>query len=625
MALFGIAGKGRQYKRWLPLTLIGGVSMKRRNKVLVSALALVVLSVLALYLTGWSPFTLAGVALNTVRSANNPPGSVAVEVNGDSAATSLSVANSSDRSLGPGDQPSDAGSWSGYNRTLTSQRYSPLSQINTKTARGLKVLCTYDTHQRESFETGPIMVHGALIFTTVFDVVSIDPSNCQENWRTHENYKAGFLLVNRGAAYLNGRLFRGTIDGRVLAYDFKTGMRLWATTIADPKTGEVVDAAPIAWNGLVFIGNSLGDFKGVKGRMYALAAETGAIVWETYLVPRAPNNPTRGPQGLMPPSAITTWKNTSDVPITGGGTWTSYTLDPATGRLYVPVGNPAPAYVSDLREGANLFTDTVVALDAKTGNYINHFPMAPTDWHDWDVSNTPSIFVTKGGRQLLSFSPKNGYLYGFDLATSQLQYRSPVTRMENVDVPFSTDKATHFCPGTAGGGEWNGVAYDPETNLVFTGEAEWCTTVTPQTDEQVKAIPYGQTWVGHVPDNRLETLGRNDPHANWAGWLYATDADSGQWKWRLKSNYPILSGVTPTAGGIVIFADMGGNLYVVNASNGQRLWDKKLESAIGGGVITYSANGSQKVAVAVGVTSVYWPTEQATARIVILGLGEVPQ
>jgi alcohol dehydrogenase (cytochrome c) len=601
--------------------------MKHRNKVLVSALGLVALSVFALYLTGSSPFTLAGVVLNTVRSANNPPGRVAVEVNGGgSSATSVSEPNSTDRSPATDDQRTDAGSWSSYNRTLTSQRYSPLGQINTQTAHGLKVLCTYDTELREGFETGPIMVHGALIFTTVFDVVSIDPSNCQENWRTHENYKpTTHLTVNRGAAYLNGRLFRGTLDGRVLAYDFKTGKRLWATTIADPKTGEVVDAAPIAWNGLVFIGVALGDIKGVKGRMYALAAERGDIVWETYLVPKAPSDPTRGPQGAMPASAITTWKNAPDVPITGGGTWTSSTLDPATGRLYVPVGNPAPDFAPGVREGTDLYTNTVLTLDAKTGAYLDHFPMAPSDWHDWDVSNAPSLFMTKGGKQLLSFSPKNGYLYGFDLATSQLLYRSPVTRMENADVPFSTDKAIHFCPGESGGGEWNGVAYDPETNLVLTGESEWCTTAKQQTQAQVKASPTGEPWMGSANESPLELGGKQDPHANWAGWLYATDADSGKWKWRLKTNYPILSGVTPTGGGIVFFGDMGGNFYVVNASDGQRLWGQKLEGAIAGGVITYTANSSQRVAVAAGYSSPLWPTEPGTAKIVILGLGEPPK
>jgi alcohol dehydrogenase (cytochrome c) len=470
------------------------------------------------------------------------------------------------------------------------------------------------------------MVHGALIFTTVFDVVSISPSNCQENWRAHEDWKSHtFLTVNRGAAYLNGRLFRGTLDGRVLAYDFKTGKRLWATTIADPKTSEVVDAAPIAWNGLVFIGVALGDFKGVKGRMYALAVETGDIVWETYLVPKGSRDPTRGPQGLIPASTITTWKNAPDVPINGGGTWTSSTLDPATGRLYVPVGNPAPDFVPGLREGANLYTNTVLALDAKTGAYINHFPVAPTDWHDWDVSNAPAINMTRGGKLLLSFAPKSGYLYGFDLTTNQLLYRSPVNRIVNADVPLSTEKAIHFCPGVDGGAEWNGVAYDPKTNLVLTGEAEWCTAVKLQTNAQVQATATGGAWTGHASENPLELGGKFDPHENWAGWLYATDADSGKWKWRLKTNYPILSGVTPTDGGIVLFGDMGGNFYVVNASDGQRIWGQKLAGAIAGGVITYTANGSQKVAVAAGYSSIIWPTEQGTAKIVILGLGEITQ
>jgi alcohol dehydrogenase (cytochrome c) len=306
--------------------------MKRRNKVLVSALSLVVLAVLALYLSGWSPITAAGLVLNTYRSANNPPGSAVVEVRGD--ATPAGAATGAETASRTNARSPDAGSWPSYNRTLTSQRYSPLSQINTQTVRGLKVLCTYDTHVRETFETGPLLVDGALIGTTVFDIFSMDPSNCRENWRTHEDYKSPTpLLINRGAAYLDGRLFHDTLDGRVLAYDFKTGKRVWATTttIADPKTGEtgeLVDAAPIAWNGLVFIGSAFGDVKGVKGRVYALAAESGRIVWETCLVPKAPSDPTRGPQGLMPASAITTWKNAPAVPISGGGTWTSYTLDP---------------------------------------------------------------------------------------------------------------------------------------------------------------------------------------------------------------------------------------------------------------------------------------------------------
>jgi alcohol dehydrogenase (cytochrome c) len=141
-----------------------------------------------------------------------------------------------------------------------------------------------------------------------------------------------------------------------------------------------------------------------------------------------------------------------------------------------------------------------------------------------------------------------------------------------------------------------------------------------QSDDQVKAVPNGAPWVGNVKDSPLDLFGHQDPHSQWAGWLYATDADTGQWKWRLKTNYPILGGVTATAGRLVLFGDMGGNFYAVDSSNGQRLCNTKLDGAIGGGVVTYSAGGSQKIAVAAGLTSILWPTEQATAKIVILGL-----
>jgi alcohol dehydrogenase (cytochrome c) len=251
----------------------------------------------------------------------------------------------------PAAPPSPAAAdWPSYNKTLTSERFSDLSQINTKNVTKLKVLCTYDTWRLTSFETGLIMVEGALIGTTEFDIFSIDPSTCAENWRTHEEYPAYIIPTNRGAAYLDGRLFRGTDDGRVLAYDFNTGKRLWETTIADVKKGEDVPAAPIAWEGLVFIGNAGGDFKSAKGHMYALDAKTGKIVWQFFLVPKTEGDIVRGPEGASPLDS-STWKNVPGAPISGGGAWTSTTLDPATGLLYVPVGNPAPTSTTASAKG----------------------------------------------------------------------------------------------------------------------------------------------------------------------------------------------------------------------------------------------------------------------------------
>ena len=564
-----------------------------------------------------------GLARSYLLSLNAPAGTATTQQNPASPASAYTPAVDVDASAQTEDWPS-------YNRTVKSQRYSQLSQINTKNVGRLKVLCTYDLDKFAAFESGLIMVDNALIGTTQFDIFSLDPATCAENWRTHEDYPPNLLPSNRGPAYLDGMLFRGTQDGRVLAYDFKTGKRLWATTISDATLSESVPSAPIAFEGLVYVGNSGGDFKGGKGHMYALQAKTGKIVWEFYLAPKTDGDAPRGPLGASPLDA-STWKNAPGMPISGSGTWTSYTLDARAGLLYVPGGNPSPDFVqgglegSSGREGQNLYSDSVVVLDAKTGDYKNHFHLVPHDWHDWDVSNPPILIQTRGGRQLMAVAPKDGHLYGFDLADSSLVYRVPVTRVENVDAPFVPGKSVHFCPGPVGGGEWNSPAYVPETNLILVGEVDWCYSVTVQDDKTLRGVPRGAPWTGMAALNPFHAFGAADRSSDWAGWVYAVDADTGVWKWRLKSNYPIVSGITPTAGGVVFFGDMGGNFYALDAGNGEKLWSQNLGGALAGGVITYAVKGAQRVAVAAGFTMVAWPTKIRTAKVVILGLdGDTP-
>ncbi|MGD0190931.1 MAG: PQQ-binding-like beta-propeller repeat protein [Rhizomicrobium sp.] len=574
---------------------------------------LIVATLIVLYAFWDQAVPIVGMAVNYVRYLSAPAGTLVTE-----AAPGVSIVN--DVSAAPSTGGAGSEDWPSYNKTLTSARYAALSQINTHNVGRLKVLCTYDTGQYTGFTTGLIEVDGALIGTTEYDIFSLDPANCHLNWRTHEDYEPATPQgVNRGAAYMDGLLFRGTQDGRVLAYDVKTGKRVWQTAIANPKIGETVPAAPIAWKGLVFVGNAGGDIKGVKGRMYALDAKTGRIVWEFYLVPKSAGDVARGPQGASP-LGLSTWNNAPGIPITGGATWTSYTLDPVTGLLYIPGGNPAPDFASGARKGANLYSGSVVVLDAKTGAYRNHFKIVPVDWHDWDVSNTPAIIHTRGGKKVLVVTPKNGYLYGFNLADDDLLYQTPVTRIENATATFSAGNAVHFCPGSTGGAEWNGPAYDPQTNLIYIGEVDWCTTVTLLSEKSLQAVKNGKPWSGEASIDPYNTWGRADPFGQWAGWIYASDADSGTWKWRVKTNYPIQSGMTPTGGGVVFFGDMGGNFYAVDAANGRKLWGRKIGGAVGGGVITYMADGAQKVAVATGLTEVLWPTEITTAKVSILGL-----
>ncbi len=505
--------------------------------------------------------------------------------------------------------------WPSYNRTLTSERFATLETIDAKNVAGLKVLCTFDTGEQISFQTGLLEVDGALFATTEHDTISIDANNCKQNWRAHGDFASGPLKVNRGLAWLDGRVFRGTADGRVIAYAAKSGKPLWSTSIADPAKGESVPAAPIAWNGLVFIGNAGGDNKAVKGRMYALDATDGHVVWEFYMVPKAAGDVARGPFGAgAPASFAASWQNAKGIPVSGGATWTSYSLDPVKGLLYVPGGNPAPDFAKDSRQGANLFASSMVVLDAKTGAYQKHFQLVPRDFHDWDVSSAPVLFLSKVGHRMLAEAPKDGHLYLIDLTSGKTVFRKPVTTVSNVDAPMKA-QGTRFCPGTQGGAEWNGAAFDPSNNLIFTGEVDWCSTVHAAPAASLAGTAPGQAWSGAT-----DGFGTQDDKKQWGGWLTASDADSGERKWQFHSPFPLLGGVTPTTGRLVLFGDMGGNLYAFDAANGKKLWSSDLGGAIGGGVITYDSGQGQKIAVAAGMTSPIWPTPKVNGKVVVLGL-----
>jgi alcohol dehydrogenase (cytochrome c) len=504
--------------------------------------------------------------------------------------------------------------WPSYNNTLTSERYSTLDAIDSKNVAGLKVLCSFDTGEQASFQSGLLEVDGALFATTEHDTISIDANNCKQNWRAHAEFASGVLKVNRGLASLDGKLFRGTVDGRVIAYSAKNGKPLWSTSIADPAKGESVPAAPIAWNGLVFIGNAGGDNKGVKGRMYALDAVTGHIVWEFYMVPKAPGDVARGPQAPGAAPNKGTWKNANGIPITGGATWTSYSLDPAKGLLYVPGGNPAPDFAGGSREGENLFASSIVVLDAKTGAYQRHFQLVKRDFHDWDVSSAPVLFLNRVGHRMLAEAPKDGHLYLFDLNDGHLVYRKPVTTVANAGAPM-TAQGTRFCPGSQGGAEWNGAAFDPGNNLIFTGEVDWCTTVRMAPAAALASAPPGHPWSGAT-----EGFGQQDDPTHWSGWMTASDAVSGERKWQFHAPFPLAGGVTPTNGGLLLFGDMGGNFYAFEAVSGKKLWSIDLGGAIAGGVITYDSGQGQKIAVAAGMTSPIWPTPKVNGKVVVLGL-----
>ena len=290
-----------------------------------------------------------------------------------------------------------------------------------------------------------------------------------------------------------------------------------------------------------------------------------------------------------------------------------YTLDIKNGLLYVPGGNPAPDFASGAREGDNLFTDSVVVLDAKTGDYKNHFKVVKKDWHDWDVSSPPILLQTMGGKQLMV-----GRAEGWAPLRLRSRHQQPaLPRAGDHDRErrgtFAVGQNVHFCPGPVGGTEWNTPGFDPTTNLIITGTVDWCDTVTIEDadedavggrraalDRDGDAEPDQHVRQGR-PDRR--TLGRMD--------LRQRRRHRGLEMARSSPTIPIVAAITPTAGGIVFVGDLGGNFYALDSSTGQKLWGRSARDggAIGGGVITYTVDGVQKVAVADGFTMVAWPTK----------------
>ncbi len=504
--------------------------------------------------------------------------------------------------------------WRGYNRTLAGDRFSPLREINRENVAQLHSVCTYTLPEVTSLQTGPIVVAGTMYFTTDTISYAIDAGNCNEKWKqVRHSTSPSPLAVHRGFAYLNGRLFRATSDAHALAMDAADGRVIWDRALDVNGPGVSYPMAPIAADGLVFLGNAGGDQVGVTGHVYALDANDGHVVWRFDVVPAS------GP-------ARATWTNPR-LPISGGAFWTSFTYDPANRVLYVPAGNPAPDFDVEMRTGDNLYSNSVIAIDAENGRMLGYNQLVKRDTHDWDVDSPPVLVTTRSGREIVASANKDGLLSILDRgrltgsrtrsgaspeSTLTLLSQSPTTTRMNTDVALSRDTTTTFCPGVQGGSEWNGAAYSPQTNSLYVGTVDWCMRVRLKRD--TTTLPTRGVWFGN------ENTDVVTPVETAKGWLTSFDAESGAIKWKFQTSRPILAGVTPTAGDVVFTADLGGQLYALDATTGQVLWQTSIGQSTGGGLVTYIAGGRQLLGVASGMKSVMWPGAAAQSRIVVYGL-----
>lgn len=489
--------------------------------------------------------------------------------------------------------------WPGFNNDYAGQRFAALEQINAGNVDKLTEFCRVEVAEGGSFQSGPILVDGVMYVTTHRDTLAIDPASCKVHWRSHYT-PVGYepFMGNRGAAYASGRLFRGTIDGHLIALDAKTGEMVWDNVVADSSIGECVAGAPVAWNGLVIAGTGCGDW-GVRGRVMAFDVQTGREVWRFNTIPRGKE------------IGAETWKGTQGKWVGGGGTWSTFTIDVSAGELFVPVGNPAPDLLPDERPGDNLFTNSIVVLDARTGALKWWYQAVKNDPWDYDMAAAPMLYRDKAMRGIMAAAGKDGYLHRVDRTTHKLLSKTPVTTQKKTG-PKPTRKGVLTCPGSLGGTEWNGPAYDESNHAIVVGAVDWCTVMKAGKPEPVR----GTIYMGGDVIQVKEPAPR--------GWITSVDAENGGVRWKYETDAPVVAAVTPTAGGIVFGGDIAGNFLALDSKTGKALLKKPLNAAIGGGIITYTVGGKQYVATTAGNVSRVTFGGTGTPTIVVMSVPELP-
>jgi alcohol dehydrogenase (cytochrome c) len=468
--------------------------------------------------------------------------------------------------------------WENYNKTLDGQRYSPLDQITAANAASLVEVCRARVAARGALQSGLVVVGDSMFVTTATETFAFDPVTCRSQWQHsyHRSQQPG-LSVNRGAAYLNGRVFRGTDDARLVALDAATGAELWTSIVGDASVGEYISSAPTAWNGLVIVGISGGEF-GIRGRILAYDALTGREVWRFHTIP------------LGKEVGADTWGDGKWAPHGGGGTWSTITIDPITAELFAPIGNPVPDFAPSDRRGANLFTDSALVLDARTGELRWWYQLQANDDHDHDLGAAPMLFRNSEHEDMMAAAGKDGLLHIVDRASHRVRFKVPVTTVDGVRKVV-TAEGVKVCPGPAGGVLWNGPAFDPRRMTIFVGAVDLCLTLKSAPGS--KYVPRGLNFGGGVAP------GRDVP----TGWVTAVDANTGAVLWKYHADTPVIGGVTPTGGGVVITGDNAGDLLAFDSATGKLVEKYATGGALAGGVVTYARGGKQYVAFTSGNVS----------------------
>jgi len=498
------------------------------------------------------------------------------------------------------DAQSDPG-WLTYYRTYSGQSHSPLTQIAAANVGDLKEVWHYafPANLKEGFEATPIVNGDFLFVTTPKDnVYAFDAQTGEPRWKFEPNLAPASVksaccdVVNRGVALYGKNVYIALLNGEVAALDAQTGAPVWRKPIFDPGEGNTFSLAPLALNGSIVVGTAGGEY-GARGFIAALDPDDGAIQWKRYTVPR------KGEPGAD------SWPD--DMRTHGGATpWLTGTYDAASNTLFWGVGSPGP-WLAALRPGDNLYSDSLLALDAGNGSIKWHFQYTRHDTWGYDGVDTPVIAkLTYRGKDYdaIIHADRNGFFVAIDRASGKLIYAKPFVKATSV-TGYSDDgqpiadetkypragTTIDTCPSSFGGTNWWSMSYDPQRHIAVVPTLHACMSLTGKPVSYMPGLPY----LGERFDIKPE------PGSQGYGELQAIDVDTGKPLWGHWTKLPWNGGVATTSTGLAFSGSLDGHLYAFDTFTGKVLWTSpQLASGVIAQPSVFSVNGKEYVAVLAG-------------------------
>ena len=491
-----------------------------------------------------------------------------------------------------------AENWITYGGNYASQRFSALKQVNTENVSNLKMQWVYQLRQQGIFESSPIVVDGMMYVTEPpTTVTALDARTGRPLWRwtaplPQHLLTIGLFPTNRGVAILGDTIYVATIDAHLVALDPKTGAERWSVEIGKNSDAVAITQAPLAINGKIIVGMGGGE-GGLRGYIDAYDAKDGRRLWRLYTIPSA------GEAG------VETWEGDS-WKYGGGTTWNTGSYDPETNTLFWGTGNPAPDWNGDARKGDNLYSCSLLAIDADTGKMKWYFQFSPHETHDWDAAEPPILFdavIDGRKRKVVAQANRNAFYYVLDRETGKfiggqafaketwatgLDANGRPIELPNIDP---SPQGNLIYPSITGSVNWTSSSYSPLTGLFYVNTRE-------QGAYYYKGHP---TISPHNPADiggggGQKVVGGDDAYSA----VRALDSTTGRRKWQFKMVGDSWTGTLVTAGNLVFCADAEGNFFALDARDGKPLWHVSLGNSVRANPITYAVDGKQYVEAAAG-------------------------